>query len=400
MYDKQPRTVPWMSRRAFLGTFALSGAAAALAACQRSPTSPAPAAAPGDTSATGSQAGWEARWNELIEAAKREGELIVSGAPSPKVRTELPAAFQNRFGIEVEYLGTRTGELMARFEAERAAGQYSVDAIIGGATSLYTVAYPNGWLDSLRPGLVHPEVTDPAKWKVGRVWFMDPDQQYILRLSNQQTLHVSVNTQYVPAEQIRSWHDLLEPKYRGKISVYDPTVSGTGWNTANYLLRTLGEDYIVALYQGQEPGMSRDARQLADWLARGTYPITLGISSTDIEPLRSDGFPIALVLTDTPEMPVVVSAGYGLGTLVNGAPHPNAAKLFLNWMALPEGQEIWNRTMEYVSVRTDVESTWAPDYANPKPGERYFDTYDWEYVLTTRNPEELEKLKRLVGKSS
>jgi iron(III) transport system substrate-binding protein len=396
MRGQESRSLQRLSRRAFLGSCALGGAAVVVGACQQRSTP----ASPADPGAVGNGAQWETRWNELIDAAKREGTVVVSGAPSPKVRTDLPSAFENRFGVQVEYLGTRTGELMARFEAERAAGQYSVDAVIGGATSLYTVAYPNGWLEPLRPALIHPEVTNPAKWKVGRVWFMDPEEQYILRLSNQQTLHVSVNTEYVAAQDIRAWQDLLDPRFRGRISVYDPSVAGTGWNTANYLLRTLGEDYIVALYQGQQPGMSRDARQLADWLARGTYPISLGISSTDIEPLRSDGFPIELVITDSPETPVVVSAGYGLGTLVSRAPHPNAAKLFLNWMALPEGQEIWNRNMEYVSVRTDIESAWAPDYAKPKPGGQYFDTYDWDYVLATRNPEELEKLKRLVGKSA
>jgi iron(III) transport system substrate-binding protein len=350
-------------------------------------------------SAAAVKADWQTHWNTLIEAAKQEGRVVVSSSPAHKVRTELPAAFEGRFGIEMEYIGARTGDVIARLGSERAAGQYTLDVLVGGATSLYTHAYPDGWLDPLRPALIHPEATDPSKWIVGHVWFMDPQQQYILRLSNQLTVHVSVNTDYVAAEQIRSWRDLLEPKYRGQISAYEPGTSGTGWNTANYLLRTLGEDYVVALYRQQDLGLSRNDRQLADWLARGTYPISLGLQSTEIEPLRADGFPVAVMLSHTADVPGAVSAGSGMGALINRAPHPNAAKLFLNWMALPEGQVAFNRALEYVSVRTDVDSAWAPDFVKPKPGVKYFDTYEWDYVLKTRNAEELERLKALVGTS-
>src|SRR3954469_20272306 len=112
-----------------------------------------------------------------------------------------------------------------------------------------------------------------------------PDQQYILRLSNYVTMQVSTNTQFVSPNDIKTWRDLLEPRYRGKISVYEPTIPGTGWNDANYLLRVFGEEFIRALYVDRQPGVSRDTRQISDWMARGTYPISLGLNSAEIEPL-------------------------------------------------------------------------------------------------------------------
>jgi iron(III) transport system substrate-binding protein len=323
---------------------------------------------------------------------------VVATQPRPKLRTDLPAAFQRRFGIELEYQGIPTGELMSRLDSERAAGQYNLDVVLAGATSLYTQAMPNRLLDPLRPALVSPEVTDGSKWVSGRVWFMDPEQEYLLRLSNLKSLVVAVNTDYFPASTITSWRDLLDSRYRGKISVHDPGIAGSGWNTANYLLRMLGEDYVRTLYVDQQPGLSRDERQLSDWIARGAYPISLGLTATQIEPLREDAFPIAVVLRDTPEAPGVISGGTGLGGLVNRAPHPNAAKLFLNWIAMPEGQQVWNQALEFLSVRTDVDNAWAADYVKPRPGVNYFDTYDWDYVMSTRSPEELEKLRRLVGR--
>ena len=394
-----------LGRRRFLHAVGFGGAAALLTACQQQPPGAAPAAPPAEPAAPAARpaeatAGWEREWNALVEAARREGRVVVSGPPTPETRTELSAAFRNRFGIEVEYFAPgSTTVLVTRLIAERAAGQYTVDVILGGAAGLYTQAYPEKMLEPLAPALVHPEVTEPARWVVGRVWFMDPEQQYIVRLSQQLTNEVAVNTQYVRAEDIRSWRDLLDPKYRGKICSGDPGVPGAGSASAAYLLKMLGEDYIRALYQGQQPAISREMRQLSEWLARGVYPIALDLGARDIEPLKADGFPIVVVLRDDPEVPPPLAVAFGLGALVERAPHPSAARLFLNWIAMKEGQEVWNRTQGSVSVRTDVSSTWAPDYTMPKPGVDYFDSVTWEWTFEARNPAQLERLKALTGRT-
>jgi iron(III) transport system substrate-binding protein len=389
-----------VDRRAFLKVLGLGGAGAFLAACRPSPSA-APRTAPiPPQAATSAAAEWERRWSELIEAARKEGTVVVSGPPTPDTRAEFTTVFRNRFGINLEYLGGRTGELIARLKAERAAGVYTVDAILGGAQSLYLEGYPDKMFEPLAPALIHPEATDPTKWVAGRVWFMDPEQQYILRLTNFSTLLVSVNTQYVRAEEIRTWADLLDPKFRGKISTDDPTVAGSGWNTASFLLRYLGEDYTRRLFQDQQPAISRDYSQMTEWLARGTYPISLGVVADRIQNLKADGFPIELVLTTSTEVPGMVTAGSGMGVLLNNAPHPNAAKLFLNWVAMKEGNEVWNRTQAQASVRTDVDNAWAPDYIVPKPGAPYFDAYEWDYVLKSRSPEETERMRRILGRPS
>jgi iron(III) transport system substrate-binding protein len=399
-----------LTRRSFLGAL-LGGAAAQVGACQ-SPSTTGPAASAsgrGSEAATGQlatgrpaasgqgPAGWEQQWNALIAAARQEGKLVVSGPPNPATRRDLPEAFKSRFGIDLEYFapGT-TSTLITRMETERASGQYTVDAILGGAQSLFTVGYDGILYDPIPPVLIHPEATNPAAWPNGKLWFMDPDQQYILRLSNYVTMQVSANAQFVSPDEIKTWRDLLEPRYRGKISVYEPTIPGTGWNDANYLLRVFGEEFIRALYVDQQPGVSRDTRQISDWMARGTYPISLGLNSAEIEPLKKDGFPIALVLRELPEAPGIVTAGFGLAVLVNKAPNPNAAKLFINWVAMREGQEVWNRSQETIAVRLDIDNAWAPDYVIPKRGVDYFDSFGWDYTIQGRSPEELERLRRLT----
>ena len=385
-----------LSRRQFLHAVALVGGAAALEACQ----GPAPAAAPTTSQPTGAAdraAEWEQQWNALVEAARREGTVVFSGPPTPEVRRELPAAFKRRFGIEMEYLGGRTGDLMTRLEAERDSGQYTLDAMVAGAQTSYMVGYPKKLYDPLLPVLIHPDATDPSKWIGGRMWFMDPEEQYILRLSNYVSTNIVVHTEHVRPEELTSWRDLLDPRYRGKISVADPAVSGTGSNTAAYLLRMLGEDYVRALYQGQQPGVSREDRQLADWTARAIYPISLALGPNEIEALRKDGFPIA-ILKGFPEAPGYVTGGFGMASLINNAPHPNAAKLLLNWLAMKEGNEVYNRAQVLVSVRTDVDNSWAPDYIIPQPGVEYFDSHGWEFTHEARNPDELARIRRLTGR--
>ncbi len=239
-------------------------------------------------------------------------------------------------------------------------------------------------------------MTDNSKWVRGAPWYMDPEQQHILRLSNSATLLLTVNTEHVKPEQITAMKDLLDPRYKGKLSAYDPTVSGPGSATASYLLDTLGEEFMRGLFQGQQPGVSRDERQIADWLIRGTYPVTLGLGASDTEPLKNDGFPIAIV-RDLPDAPGTVSAGFGLVALINKAPHPNAARLFVNWIASKEGTEVYNKAQVTVSLRSDVDNSWAPPYIIPKPGVNYFDIYNWEFTSRERSPEALERMKRLTG---
>src|SRR5581483_9677436 len=174
----------------------------------------------------------EQSWDALVAAAKKEGKVVVLGPPDPQVRQELPAAFKARFGITLEYLAGRSSETAAKLRAERQAGVYTVDVALAGIQTMSTILYREKMLVPLRPLLVLPEVTDPAKWKKGKLWFMDPEERYILRLFNTVGANFYVNTQSAKPSDFRSARDLLDPKWMGKISAHDPTVPGSGSNQA------------------------------------------------------------------------------------------------------------------------------------------------------------------------
>ena len=322
-------------------------------------------------------------WDQLIAAARKEGKLVIMGPPDPKVRQDLPAAFKARYGINVEYIGGRSAETATKLRAERSAGLYSTDIALSGIQTMATIFYREKMLAPIKPALM-PELLDGKKWKSGKPWFMDPDDQYILRLFNVTGPLISINTSQVRPDEIRSMQDLLLPKWKGKIMTLEPTVPGTGSNDAARIYLHLGDAYFKRLYIDQKPVTSREQRQLLDWLARGTYPIAFGIADGDLESLRKDGMPLQQIY-DLSDFPGTLTAGFGLVAMFNNAPHPNAAKLFANWIAGKEGMETYSRALGYATTRTDIdERSYLDPKMIPDPNRTYFDTYDWQFTVTTK----------------
>jgi iron(III) transport system substrate-binding protein len=326
---------------------------------------------------------WEQNWEETITAARAEGKVVISGPPSQEIRTVLPAAFKARYGISVEYLGGRGTETSARMRAERQAGIHSIDVVFAGIQSMALTYHREKMLQPLKPALQLPEVVDGKNWKKGKLWFADPEDQYILRLANTATTTFHINTSKVKPGEISSAKQLLDPKWKGKIALQDPTIPGGGSTQAARLYFQLGEDFIKKLYVEQKPMISRDTRQITDGLARGTFAISLGAEDTDVEKLRKEGVPLA-VLGNLTDLHSEVSASFGQVAIIDNAPHPNAAKVFVNWIASKEGNEIFNKAVGTVPTRNDIDESYLPPEIIPKEGVQYFDTYDWEFTVTKK----------------
>jgi iron(III) transport system substrate-binding protein len=342
--------------------------------------------------------GSDQAWNALVAAAKKEGKVVVLAPPDPQFRQELPPAFKARFGITLEYYGGRSSEIAARLRAERNAGVGTVDAALSGMQTMATIFYADGMLAPLRPALVLPEVVDPTKWKAGKLWFMDPEDRYVLRLFNSLQASFYVNTDYVKLAEITSARDLINPKFRGRISTHDPTVPGSGSGLAARFHVQFGEDYVKALYIDQKPGIARDRRQITDWLARGRYPIALAAEGDEVDRLKSEGFPIEPVYS-LPDFPPALSAGVGLIAIFNNAPNPNAARVFANWISSKEGLELFVRTRGEPSTRNDIDNAkYLPASLIPKQGEIYFDSNGWDFTVGHKEQVRL-RMKELIDEA-
>lgn len=345
--------------------------------------------------ALGQERGWEGRWNEMLTGAREEGKVVIAAPPDPDLRRELPSKVKGRFGFSVEYLGGRTADQAARLRLERRAGQYTVDAVVGGIGTLSSVLYPEGMLDPLKSALLLPEVVDGSRWKKGKLWFMDPEEKYALRLLNSLSRMFFINTKHVKPDEIRTAHDLLHPKWREKISAQDPTTRGSGSST---LIRPLGFEFAKKLFVDQRPVFSRDSRQLAEWLARGTYPISLDADSSHVKQLQDEGFPIKTVYR-LADVSGSLSIGFGAVALMNRAPHPNAARVFINWLASREGLNFYARTQVRATTRRDVDESFVPPEEIPVPGLSYVDNADWEWNTMGRE-EFARRMRELLKQRS
>jgi len=368
----------------------LGGGAAWLSGCQSAPSTPAapPPSPPAESAGSSPSLG------ELIEAARKEGKVVLFGPPGAETRTELPRAFERRYGIQLEYLSGRLGDMASRLLSERAAGLYTMDVAVGGAQTQATVMWDAGMHDPIRPILVDPSVTDPTKWTTGKLWFLDPQEQYVLRISRFVSGLLALNTEHGALSDVRLARDLLNPRWRGKIITDDPRTAGTGSNNAAMLYAVFGEDFLRQFYVDQKVVFTREERQSADWLARGTYPIQYPANPRYVQPLIEQGFPIE-VNQGFEDFPGQISSGSGVVALINQAPHPNAARLFVNWLASPEGLEVYSRTQRAPSVRTDLDESWAAESERPKPGVQYFDSYEWEFTSQTK-PKVTKLIEELI----
>src|SRR5262245_26623780 len=337
---------------------------------------------------------WKTAWDESLAAAKKEGKVVVVGSPDPVMRQAIIPKFTARFGIPVEFIAGSSGQIVGRVRTERYSGIYAVDVFMAGAATTVNALHAEKMLDPLKPLLVLPEVTDGAKWKRGQPWFVDPEERYILLLFSRIDGLMFVNTASVSPQEIGAAKDLLNAKWKGKIASEDPTATGSGSNKSVQFYNQLGPEFVKSLYIDQKPAISRDRRQLTDWLARGTHPICLTCRADDARDLQNEGFKLLEIFELSDMQSRVVSAPFLL-TVANKAPHPNAARVFVNWLAGRDALELYSRNYESATLRTDVDESFLDPRTIPRPGVTYPDDTDFNWIASGRR-ETAERVRELL----
>jgi len=144
---------------------------------------------------------------------------------------------------------------------------------------------------------------------------------------------------------------LIDPRWQGKISIADPR-AGSPLTGAAVLLRIYGEDYLRRLLGDQKLVVSKEGRQQMDWLASGRYPVAIGVPSIVFVELATRGANVE-IFRKVPG-PRVWTEGVGGIQMLEGAPHPNAAKLYINWLLTRAVQTRLMEAMKLDSRRKDV----------------------------------------------
>ncbi len=333
-------------------------------------STPAPTAGAAKPSATAAPPEWQKKWDDTVAAAKKEGELLIYLNAPADARTAIPEAFNKAYGIQINIVMGTGAEVAARLDAEYRAGLHQVDAVLPGATSA-TNAKSQGFLSPIDPVLILPEVKDPKSWVGGKFPYFDKDG-YIVGYLSLRTPPVTYNTEQVKAGQISSYLDLLKPEWKGKLSMFDPTIPGIG-NAAIARLAVdwsadRAKEYLTNLLTQQQPVMTKDMGQQADWLAKAKYPVAIWAQTPALSQYLSVGSPIAdAVLKER----VGLSASNGGLALPKSPPHPNATIVFVNWFLSKEGQTVAVKSMGSPSSRADVPGTGVAPMFVPKPGEPF-----------------------------
>jgi len=348
----------------------------ALAACAgKEEATPSPATSGGEV-----KPAWEQEWERVLASAKQEATVtVITSARGTAGRQALTEPFQKKYGITVEYLGGTASENAARVKTERGAGKYLWDVLVEGTSPFILDYKPTGALDPIEPALILPEVKEGKNWLGGKLEFFEKDRLGVAMIGY--TLApVWINTNMARPDEIRSYRDLLDPKWRGKIVAIDPRGRGPGEATFSFFYqhKELGPDFIRALAK-QELILSRDYTFPSTATGQGKYPICLACSTTDALPLKKAGVPIQPVdPRNVKEGGYLTTSNSAVG-LLNRAPHPNAAKVYINWLLTKEGQTELARSQDYASRRLDVPNRdWLEPWMLPVEG--FWVSYDEKAV--------------------
>jgi iron(III) transport system substrate-binding protein len=342
--------------------------------------------------------GWKQKWDTTLAQAKKEGKVVVLGPPGDRIRDALTQGFAKAFpDINIEFSGARGGELATRVKAERDAGIYSVDIVINGTSTANSYFKPMKSLDPIEPALILPEVLDTKNWRDNRLEFSDRKTHLDLVFTTQNNVPLIFNPAQVKAEEVDELYKLLDPKWKGKIAVQDPIPSGTGNGVFRWVWHVLGPEKTMDFYRkirAQAAVIDRDQRAQIEWVAQGKYPLNLG-PGTVMYQLQARGLKFGVV-PYFKDYGAYLTPGFGSLMFINRAPHPNAGKVFLNWLLTKEGQTVFSKGMGYVSRRVDVPTDHVPSYWVPKPGVKYWAGYYEEDATMT--PEQIKFLKSIYGR--
>jgi len=328
---------------------------------------------------------WQVEYEKTVEAAKREGKLSVyfwQGGNLEKVIL----AFQKKFPeIQITTVGGRGSKFVVRLTSEQRAGKYLADVCMCGVTSPYEVLLKQAKaLDPIKSAFLLPEVVDQSKWWEGRHHFQDPEGQYIFAFwGRPSATRVSYNSSLVDPRDFKSYWDILNPKWKGRIVAIDPNESAGGWR-ALYYKPSVGPEFLKKLFADLDITPTREDRQAADWLATGKF--ALGLFVTGVPEAKAQGLPVdEFKDANFKEPPSLDTGANGTIVLLKQAPHPNAAKVFINWFLSREGQSLYQETMntrfDYVeSMREDISKESVPAEYRRRKGVKYINMFVPEHM--------------------
>lgn len=339
-------------------------------------------------------------WNKVVEAARKEGEVIVWGTGGDLRFAFWKGAFESAYpGITVKLFAPSTlSERDSRYIREHEAGIAKVDILVGGTGGMMGRLKPAGLLQPLRP-LMRQEILNPNNW-LGEPTWTDKDKKWSLVSDITPAAAAAVNAS-VKDDEFQSWTSLLSPKFDGKIVMSDPRQAGPGFALALFMFfnKDLGPDFVSQLFARGRVQISLDERQMAEWVDAGRMLVTLYPRQREVDQLRALGGTLRLVPAlkagGVPQSIVVGSDGaIGVPDL-DPLPHPNAARVYIDWLYSKAGQQAMVDVLGIASTRSDVDMSKLSPSVRPIAGVHYTSVND----ETLQAPESAKAMRDVVAKA-
>lgn len=333
--------------------------------------------------------GWKTEWDKTLAAAKKEGKVVVAGFAGQPYREALTTFQKSYPDLRLDFVGIQGQHFAPRVMQERRASQFLWDVHVGGASTMLNVLLPERVLDPLRAALILPEVLEDKNWKDGfESGWMDREVRYIYGFSAFLTYTVFINRDVIPETEFTKVEALWDPKRKGKIIWQDPRKEGIGTSAGALILLNFGEDALRRLFMDQGVVITEDYRQLVEWLARGRYPIGVAVNVPHLRTFQKEGVGKNVLPLKEPKL-AFQTAGGGHLSLINQAAHPNASKVYVNWLLSKEGQTAYAKNTADNSRRLDVP---AGDVERlPQVGIRYLDLQRLEYQDARKKVHQMAK---------
>jgi len=262
----------------------------------------------------------------LETAARAEGKLVWYAIDLPYNHAVVDLFRKEHPEIALDAVLTGGVQVVRKFTSERDAGAPSADCVTAGVAEVFPEFRRKGYLADL---------TALPHWKERAAWTKDPHGAYFF-YANYKVGFVYNTSLLKPDEVPSSYAELVEPKWKGKVAVVDPATGGFGLPFFRFVeaQKGLGMPWIEKLGKNA-PMLSFQAAQLAEAVATGMRPLGL-LRDSEAQGAAAKGAPVAFKTGREGfllhMMPVAVN---------REAPHPNAARLFVDWlMSEPTQREL------------------------------------------------------------
>ncbi len=322
---------------------------------------------------------WQEEWEKVMVGARKEGTVFVSGPPGAYQRQAITKGWAKAFpDIKLRYTGARGSTIVSKVARERRVGMFNWDIILASANPTVFVYKAINALAPLRDSLIIPDSFDDKKWIHGfDAGFLDDAKKFFYAAIGTAGATLGyTNRDCVPEKKFTSAKDFMKPEFKGKIVWYDPTRPGSSSRSTWVLSLAQGKEWLKNVFTKQAVTFSRDYRQMTDWVVSCTKPISIGMSNNTLQLMQKEGIGTNVKLIGGSAFFKDINPGGGGGNAsigwYNKAPHPNAAKVFVNWYLSQEFQQSYATLVEANSRRLDTEPRDPDPTRLLKPNLKYF----------------------------